>query len=284
MRWWGSTLSTARDISLIGRGGRRHLPKPQILVTMPKGRKKKHAAPRYVSNADELANRSGAFAKDQKDRTARRKAAGCDDEELNDMMGKSSMLDLASGGGGGGDDSDDEQFEKRQKKPKGIAAIIGLETESLNGKKKKNTLSKQQVANGGFVKAQLTRRQKEELDAQSNARKYLALTKAGKTDESKKDLARLKAMRAHRDAKKQKRLEEEAVQQVKDAEEARLAKRAAEEANAQESSDDEDIPTKIEIKKMKPTMLKELLKRRGESSQGSKKDLLKRALKSCGYA
>lgn len=252
---------------------------------MPKGRKKKHAAPRYVSNADELANRSGAFAKDQKDRTARRKAAGCDDEDLNDMMGKSSLLDLASGGGGGrGDSDDDEQFENRQKKPKGIAAIIGLETESLNGKKKKNTLSKQQVANGGFVKAQLTRRQKEELDAQSNARKHLALTKAGKTNESKKDLARLKAMRAQRDAKKKKRVEEEAVQQLKDAEEARLAKRAAEEANAQESSDDEDIPTKIEIKKMKPTMLKELLKRRGESSQGSKKELLKRALKSCGYA
>ena len=54
--------------------------------------------------------------------------------------------------------------------------------------------------------------------------------------------------------------------------------------DSDESSDDEDIPTKIEIKKMKPTMLKELLKRRGESSQGSKKELLKRALKSCGYA
>ena len=253
---------------------------------MPKGRKKKHAAPRYVSNADELANRSGAFNKDEKDRQARRKAAGCDDKDLDGLSGATSMLDMAArngGGGGGGDSGSDEEVYVREKKPKGIAAIIGLETDSLNGKKKKNTLSKQDVANGNFVKAELTRRQKEELDAQAGARRHYELTKAGKTDESKKDMARLKAMRAARDKKKKKREVEAEKQAVVEVEEARLAKRAADEANAIESSDDEDIPSKIEIKKMKPALLKELLKRKGESSQGSKKDLLKRALTVCGY-
>ena len=96
-------------------------------------------------------------------------------------------------------------------------------------------------------------------------------------------MARLKAMRAARDKKKKKREVEAEKQAIVEVEEARLAKRAADEANAIESSDDEDIPSKIEIKKMKPAMLKELLKRKGESSQGSKKDLLKRALTVCGY-
>jgi hypothetical protein len=251
---------------------------------MPKGRKKKHAAPRYVSNADELANRSGAFNKDEKERRARRKAAGCDDDNLEELSDATSVLDLASGGGGsGGGGSGGGREEKRVRKPKGVAAILGLETEGLNDKKKKDTLSKQDIANGNFVKAELTRRQKEELDAQASARRHYELTKAGKTDESKKDMARLKAMKESREKKKKKRLEEAAKQAAIEEEEARLAKRAAEEANAQDSSDDDDVPTKIEIKKMKPAVLKELLKKKGESTQGSKKDLLKRALKVCGY-
>ena len=49
---------------------------------MGKGRKKKkHAAPRFVANAAELANRSNAFAKEDQNRRARRKAAGCDDSD-----------------------------------------------------------------------------------------------------------------------------------------------------------------------------------------------------------
>ena len=49
---------------------------------MGKGRKKKkHAAPRFVANAAELANRSNAFATEDQNRRARRKAAGCDDSD-----------------------------------------------------------------------------------------------------------------------------------------------------------------------------------------------------------
>ena len=42
---------------------------------------KKHAAPRYVSNADELQNRTKAFGREQVERRARRRAAGCDDDD-----------------------------------------------------------------------------------------------------------------------------------------------------------------------------------------------------------
>jgi|TARA_B110000208_G_scaffold121720_1_gene148525 hypothetical protein len=248
---------------------------------MPKGRKKKHAAPRYVSNADELANRNGAFSKDQQDRQARRKAAGCDEDELSN---KTSMLDLASsglgrGGEGGAGGGDEAPREKKEKKPKGIAAIIGLETESLNGKKKKNTLSKKDAADGKFEKAQLSRREKEILDAESAQRRHYKLTKEGKTDESKKDMERLKKMRASRDKKKKKREAELAKAEAIAEQEALAAKRAVQEAGSSKPSVELEKPSKIAIKKMKPAQLKEHLKDRGESAQGSKKDLVTRLLK-----
>ena len=130
---------------------------------MGKGRKKKHAAPRYVSNADELANRETAFNDQDKDRKARRKAAGCDDDDLDGGSGgASSMLDMATRRGNN-ESSDEEEVVKKVKKLT-LAETIGLETASLNGKKKKNTMSKQDVANGNFEKATLSRREREVLE------------------------------------------------------------------------------------------------------------------------
>ena len=51
----------------------------------PKGKKNKgrtkHAAPRFIQNADELANRDEEMAAQKAQRKARRKEAGCSDSE-----------------------------------------------------------------------------------------------------------------------------------------------------------------------------------------------------------
>ena len=192
------------------------------------------------------------------------------------------MLDLASSGGRG----DEEEQEVRVKKPKGVAAIIGLQTEGLNDKKKKNTLSKADAAAGNFQKAELSRREREVLEAGAAERRHYQLTKEGKTADSKKDMARLKAMREQREAKKKKREAKEAKAAAEEMAAAAQLKsdKAAAARNGPSDDDDDDVPTKIALKKMKPAQLKELLKKKKESTQGSKSELQKRALKVCGYA
>lgn len=59
-----------------------------------RGKKKKHAAPRYVSNADELDNRNKAFGKESLARKARRRAAGCDDDD-DDLANGAAKMSLS---------------------------------------------------------------------------------------------------------------------------------------------------------------------------------------------
>ncbi len=257
---------------------------------MPKnrGRKKAHAAPRYVSNAEELANRSGAFAKADQDRRAHRKAAGCDDDDGGSgsdggggFLGQAARgmrsMDLDGDGGGGG-----AAAPKREKKPKGMAAILGVETANPNKQKKKaNTLSRKDAADGNFEKATLSRREREVLQADEDRRRHLKLTAEGKTEQSKKDLARLKEMKAKRAAKKKAR--EEAAAKAAAEEAAAAAASAAAQDDAPSDSDDDEKPTKIEIKKMKPPQLKEWLKKLKQSTQGNKKALQARLIAACGY-
>ena len=56
-----------------------------------------------------------------------------------------------------GGDEDDGEVAARKAKPKGIAEIIGLETNNANSKK--NTLSKADAASGNFQKAACPRRE-----------------------------------------------------------------------------------------------------------------------------
>ena len=253
----------------------------RLSFSVGKGRKKKHAAPRYVSNADELANRETAFNDQDKDRKARRKAAGCDDDDLDGGSGgASSMLDMATRRGNN-ESSDEEEVVKKVKKLT-LAETIGLETASLNGKKKKNTMSKQDVANGNFEKATLSRREREVLEKDAAQRRYMKLTAEGKTDESKKDMARLKKMREKREKKKKKK-EKEAKEEAKTEALAEAVKKSKKADQSSTVSNDDEKPTKIEIKKMKPAVIKEHLKRMGEDCQGNKKVITAKLLKACGY-
>ena len=268
---------------------------------MGKGRKKKHAAPRFVANAAELANRSNAFAAEDKNRKARRKAAGCDDSDEEGGEGAGGG-DGGGGGGGGfldvaadearrrmeqlrlseaGGGEEEEAEVRRRARPKGIAAIIGLETNNANAKKKKQTLSKADAAAGNFQKATLSRREREIFEKEAADRALMKATAAGETAQAKKDMARLAEMKKRREAKKAKRMAKEKAAAEALVEQERLAAAAAQEDDGSDS--DDDVPTKIEIKKMKPNAIKERLKKKKLSTQGSKKVIIDRLLKAYGY-
>lgn len=265
---------------------------------MPKGgrKKKKHAAPKYVQNAEELQNRTAAMGKMAVERKARRKAAGCDDDDDDD----SSLLDRAArqmnlsdedgafefeegeGDGEGADFEDDEEkVRAKEFKPKGVQGLI--ETVNLNDikKKKGKAVSAKQIAEGGFEKAELSRREREELEQQSAAARLYERTKNGETLQAKKDLERLEEIRKVREEKKKARLlQEEANKKAQ--EQAAAAAASAENSRGSGKAKVEQL-SKIAIKKMKPPQLKEALKQRSLSAQGNKKDLMKRLLEANGY-
>ena len=125
-----------------------------------------------------------------------------------------------------------------------------------------------------------------EKDAAEAARKKAAYDKkhaAGLTDEAKADKARLLEIKARREAAeaKKKEAEEEEARVLKAIE--RAKKKALKEAAAGGGGDDDKLPKldAREVKKMNPAALKEALKERGLSTQGSKKDLLTRLLEAC---
>eukprot|EP00294_Goniomonas_avonlea_P014487 CAMPEP_0114556178 /NCGR_PEP_ID=MMETSP0114-20121206/9155_1 /TAXON_ID=31324 /ORGANISM="Goniomonas sp, Strain m" /LENGTH=158 /DNA_ID=CAMNT_0001741375 /DNA_START=23 /DNA_END=499 /DNA_ORIENTATION=+ len=105
-------------------------------------------------------------------------------------------------GSGSDSGSGSEEEEQREVKGKGVASLI-------------------EVANPNAGKQdehKLTRKQKEELDKQKARDDFMRLTLEGKTDEAKKDLERLKQIRAEREA---------AAKRKKDELEAKEAAKAA---------------------------------------------------------
>ena len=165
------------------------------------------------------------------------------------------------------------------RKSKGIEGLI--ETENPNARKQKMNISKRDLAAGNFQKAELSRREREALEADAAERRHWRLTAEGKTEQSQKDQARLAEIRARREASKKKREEEKQAEADRLAAEQLLRSRKEEEVVA--AVDEVDKPSKIQIKKMKPTLLKEALKARGLSTQGNKKALQARLLQACGY-
>ncbi|CAM9907500.1 unnamed protein product [Chrysoparadoxa australica] len=162
-----------------------------------------------------------------------------------------------------------EEQEAVAAKPKGVSGII--ETQNPNAISKANKMKKVKNLDADAAPVELTRREREAVEAQARKDHYEKLHKEGKTDEAKSDLARLAEVKARREAALAKKLK---------AEEA--AKDAEDKVKAAAGKDDKDsgfpVFSAIEIKKMNPAKLKEVLKERGESTQGSKKDLQTRLL------
>ncbi len=114
---------------------------------------------------------------------------------------------------------------------------------------------------------------------------YIKLQAAGQTQEAKDDLARLAEVRKRREmaaAASGSSGLSGAPGKVNESESdiSRIEEDDSHHKDNSEEKGKNDFPKldALQIKKMNPTKLKELLKQRGESLQGSKKDLMMRLL------
>ncbi|CAM9700308.1 unnamed protein product [Ascophyllum nodosum] len=125
--------------------------------------------------------------------------------------------------------------------------------------------------------AELSRREREAIEAQRKKDHYMKLHAEGKTQESKAskrgtqvDMARLAVIR--------KRREEAEKKMAADAASESTEKAKIEKATKAGAGSGTQKLNPLEVKKMNPTRLKELLKEREQSLHGSKKDLIARLL------
>lgn len=166
----------------------------------------------FIANVEELELRNQQFADQAEARKARR---GDSDEEDEDGDGE--------GGEGGGDAQGEGEGEAVKSVFKiggeggggvSMAAAMG-KTKNPNANndpkvapkmmKLKDLKSMGDALPAADPDAGMTRKQREVLDAERKAEEYLRRRMAGETSEAKKDLERLKEIRARREAQKQKR-------------------------------------------------------------------------------
>ena len=230
----------------------------------PKGKSKKkthsRGGPKYVSNAEEIQLRNQASGEAEQ-----RRGFFDDDADGDDLP--------IAGGGGLILDEEDEGVGRKVK---------AMPTHNPNAEKQKNLKISDLAAlaaNGDDgAEPRLSRKERDEREAEERKAAYQKLHKEGKTDEYKKDMERLQAAKARREAQAVKKKEVEEANAIVEA-----AMRAAAISGAGGSDDDseDEAVAKLdprEVKKMNPKQLKEALKARNLSIQGSKKDLIARLL------
>lgn len=161
-----------------------------------------------------------------------------------------------------------EAVMQKPKAKKGVASLI--EVANPNAKVNAGRMMKAKDMDMAAAPVELSRREREAVEAQRKKDHYMKLHAEGKTQEAQVDMARLALVRKRReDAEKQKAEEGEGQGEA--------AKERMEKAKANASSGPQKL-NPLEVKKMNPTRLKELLKERDQSLQGSKKDLISRLL------
>lgn len=226
----------------------------------------------FVTSAEDLENRNQrqeAFANARKARRADGDDEGGSDEEKSEGEGedagaftmekmKESVVEA-------------EPEPEKAKKKKGLDSVIDVQNPNAVAAGGKMMKAKDM---GGEVKVELTRREREEIAKQRATEDYQKRHAEGKTDEYKKDMEKLAVVRKRR----------EELDAAK-AEAAKEQAEAEERAKARETSfggaDSDDDTAKLDprdVKKMNAKQLKDLLKERGLSLQGQKKDLIARLL------
>jgi len=229
----------------------------------------RRGGPKYVMNADEIEARN-ANEEPKKD------AEGSDDdiEFDDDLGGDDGVVFDRTPMPPPPPDAAAEDGEGEETKPK----KGGFKTSNPNDVKVKNIkLKDMNTALADKDESQMTRKERDEAEAQRKKEAYQKLHKEGKTDEFKKDMERLKEIKERRERQE---AQKKALEET-NARAAEAAQRAAARANdeAPDEDSDEEGVEKLdarEVKGMNPKQLKEHLKSRGLSIQGSKKDLINR--------
>jgi len=199
------------------------------------GRKKtfvKTAKLPQAQSAEEIEARDKLHDQKEKARAGRR--VDCDDKPKKKKKGDGEESDEESDDGSEDgmfehdepEEDDEEEEEEKAKKPKTLMDQLGVQLEgatNLNvaakGEKKAVSAKKMDVSGGD--KPELSRREREAMDAQRKSEAYRKKHAAGETDEAKADLARLTEVRRKREeAKKQRDAESADTAEGEKAEEA----------------------------------------------------------------
>ena len=260
-----------------------------------------------ITNIEELQLRNEHFDTQQRERKARRGDSDEDDSDEDgdngndnnseDAMEVSSHLEKLSVKEGNTGEGNDSVFNF--KKSPGLLDSVKKNTNPNKQKKPERMLNaKERAALGGSEGGPvpdnlggLTRKQREAIEAARRKEAYMQKTLAGETEEGKRNLERLAAVKKRREEAARK-LEAEgggkpgsggkgdkddavAASPLEDSKAAAKKKAAA---ASTDNDDDGSIPKlkSIEIKKMNPAALKDALKARDLSIQGQKKELIAR--------
>lgn len=248
---------------------------------MPKKKKySRHRHVSYVGSAEAIAKRDKREAEYKQRRAADRarnikkyggasESEGSESESSEDELSSAQMAALRRGmkGASIGASASAAEPEERVFKPKNINDRLGLETGNLNAGKKTHI----KIGDMKSAPVELSRREREELAKQKSHADYMRRHANLETVEAKKDMQRLKLIREQRAKAQKRRLQKEA------AEEERAARAAAMAEEAEAPKTFKKLSNR-EIKAMKPPKLKEELKARGASTQGNKKQLIKRLM------
>merc|ERR1711944_172368 len=107
--------------------------------------------------------------------------------------------------GSSSESSEEESSSDEDRKAKGVEGLIEIENPNLRPQRQKKVTE----LNASSSKAQLTRREREEIEKQKAKAHYQKLHAAGKTEEARADLARLAIIRKQREEAAKKREEEQ---------------------------------------------------------------------------
>lgn len=246
---------------------------------MPRRKKpSKHRHVKYATSAESIKKRDAREAEYNERRAADRarnikkyRGGDSDDGSGTESSSEEAMseaqMDALRRGMKGASMRPAREPEERASKPKNLSARLGLETGNLNAGKKTHI----KVTEMGSAAPELSRREREQLAKQKSHANYMRRHANLETVEAKKDMSRLKLVREQREKAKQRKLQKDQAEKEK-------AVRAAEVAEAAAAPKVFKKLTSREIKAMKPPKLKQVLKARGASIQGNKKQLIKRLL------
>uniref|UniRef100_K3X3H1 SAP domain-containing protein n=1 Tax=Globisporangium ultimum (strain ATCC 200006 / CBS 805.95 / DAOM BR144) TaxID=431595 RepID=K3X3H1_GLOUD len=240
-----------------------------------KKKKEKGGARSFVTSAEDLEHRNMLEEQKQTARKARRADDDDDEDDDEDDDSEEDSDDDANANVvafervpqkslfGFSQSADGPAMEAKPKK-KGVQGI--LKVENPNMKPAQNKVMKAKDMTGG-VEQQLSRREREAIEKEAAAARYMKKHLAGETEEAKKDLARLQEVKRRREEAEQRKKEEEAA----------AAEREKGKKKVVEKNDEEPLDARA-IKALKPNVLKDYLKDRGLSTQGQKKDLIQRLI------
>jgi len=191
-----------------------------------KGNRRKNQRLPQAANAEEIAKRDALEAKKKNERKARRGSSSDDDKDDKDDSDSEDLFERSDQ-----DESSEEESEEEEKvqKTKGVANFMSdITGASGNANKTKvaNVKAKDLNIADGAAKPELSRREREQLEAEQKKRAYAKAHAEGKTEEAQADMARLAEVRRRREAAKQAR-EAEAAAAEADAEESKKQKAAA---------------------------------------------------------